>query len=106
MGSMTISALARDYERALARGVPADALLRVTLSAASQRWRATLRMPEGAAAPTAYLPALAARRFLEGRFEHVGLVTSVEAFPHEASLREIAELGWKLDLEESADPPE
>jgi short subunit dehydrogenase-like uncharacterized protein len=95
--------LARDYERALAKGAPADALLRVSLAAGSQRWRATLRLPEGGAAPTAYLPALAARRFLEGRFEHVGLVTPVGAFPHEALLHEFAELGWKLDLEESAD---
>ena len=95
--------LARDYERGLAKGVPVDALVRVSLAAGSQRWRATLRLPEGGAAPTAYLPVLAARRFLAGRLEHVGLVTPIEAFPHEALFREIAELGWKLDLEESAD---
>ena len=101
---LTEANLARDYERAIARGAPADALLRITVAGGSQGWRSTLRLPEGAALPTAYLPALTARRFLLGRFEHTGIVTPTEAFPHEALLTEMNELGWKLDLEESPNP--
>jgi len=92
----------RDYARAVAKGITVEALVRVIVQGAGKRWQATLRFPEGGGIATAYLPVLAAKRWLERRFEHVGLVTPIDAFTPETLFRDMAELGWHLDLEEGA----
>jgi len=88
----------REFERALSRGISAEAWMRTSVRGGDGRWQATLRLPEGGAVPTAYLPAVAARRFLEGRLDRSGLITATDAFPADSLFREIHELGWKLDL--------
>ncbi len=93
-------AMRREYERGVAKGVEIDALLRVSARREGKGWQATLRFPEGGGVPTAYLPAITAKRFLESRFHHVGLVTPVDVFTPDELFAEMRELGWTLDLEE------
>lgn len=102
---LTAASMRREFERAVAKGVSAEAWMRISVEGAGQRWQATLRLPEGGAIPTAYLPSIAAKRFLEGRLSQTGLITAIDAFPAEPLFQEMSEAGWKLDLVINAQPP-
>lgn len=94
---LTKLTMERDFARAAARGIGTEAWLQVTVDGADRRWRATFRFPEGGSIPTAYLPAIAAKRFLEDRLTATGLVTAIDVFDLESLLAELGEVGWKLE---------
>jgi hypothetical protein len=90
----------RAHARSVAAGVGTEAVLRVTVRDAEEAWETTAVLPAGGFVPTAYLPVLAARRRLAGRFDHRGVITPVDVFEPEEVLADLASRGRPLDLTE------
>ena len=89
-----------EYRRALQKGLTSAGVIKVVARAPQGRWEAILHVADGGLA-TSYLPVLAARQLAEGKLDAVGLVTPIDVFEPTATFRELAALGWPLEVRES-----
>jgi hypothetical protein len=94
---LTRWAMRAEHRRGLEKGLTTAGVIKVVARAPEGRWEATLRVTDGGLA-TAYLPVLAARQIAEGRLDAVGIVTPINVFEPAATFRELADLGWPLDV--------
>ena len=89
-----------EYRRALQKGLTTAGVIKVVACAPEGRWEGVLHVADGGLA-TSYLPMLAARQLAERKLDAVGLVTPIDVFEPTATFRELAALGWPLEVRES-----
>jgi len=97
---LTRWAIRREHRDAVKEGLTTEGVLKVVVRSPDASWEGTARVENGGVA-TAYLPVLAAKRFAEGRLDWAGLGTPIDIFEPDATFRELAHLGWRVEIEEA-----